>query len=682
MVELHENHFWHRRISQVAIATALLLLIFYALSYLSDQGFSLDQSLHIGTLPAILAALTLGTATLSYTWSNKKPQAHLPLITQGLLLITVATLIYSTGGLYSYFLALWLPAVIFIGIFGTEALVAALLLPLIYAGWLYMSDIFTIQMAITTFLVGEVPVALSSLLFSHLASQKEDSSYRQLASQFSQVSDKAEVVINAITNGVIAIDKQGIIELINPEAQRLIGWESRDALKLDYKSVLKLVDKESNELAPSSDPIQNALMTNKEIRTEDVRLITNSGKKLLISLVASPVGQHGSGIIIVFRDITKEKTEEREQAEFISTASHEMRTPVASIEGYLGLALNPATAQIDEKARSYIMKAHEVAQHLGRLFQDLLDVTRADDGRLSNNPRAVEVVSFVQDIVEGLRPQAEAKGLILLYKPIPDGAESEKTNRRLNPVYYANVDNDHLREVVANLVENAIKYTKQGSVAVDVGGDDKEVKISIEDTGIGIPNEDLSHLFQKFYRVDNSDTREIGGTGLGLYLSRRLVETMEGRVWAESQHGKGSTFFVSLPRISHEEAMRLIETFDEAPAISPSTSGGQTFTSEQLAPVTVVAPQPVELPPQAVQQTGEGIFGSPPADTIASQLVAPPASPGIEPLAQPNPTPTLSAIEQNPRQYVSRNSVLSIPPRNPATSPETPPAPQENQNQP
>src|SRR5690606_4513614 len=99
-----------------------------------------------------------------------------------------------------------------------------------------------------------------------------------------------------------------------------------------------------------------------------------------VSLVASPVGGPGSGIIIVFRDITKEKAEEREQAEFISTASHEMRTPVASIEGYLGLALNPATAQVDEKARNYITKAHEAAQHLGRLFQDLLDTARAEDG--------------------------------------------------------------------------------------------------------------------------------------------------------------------------------------------------------------------------------------------------------------------------------------------------------------
>ena len=124
--------------------------------------------------------------------------------------------------------------------------------------------------------------------------------------------------------------------------------------------------------------------TNTASVTDKFSLTTGSGKKLIVSLVVSPIGDIGSGVIIVFRDITKTKSDEREQAEFISTASHEMRTPVASIEGYLGLALNPNTAQIDQKARDFIEKAHASAQHLGRLFQDLLDVSKADDGRLSN----------------------------------------------------------------------------------------------------------------------------------------------------------------------------------------------------------------------------------------------------------------------------------------------------------
>lgn len=682
MVELHENHFWHRRISQVAASLSVLIILLFVLSYFSGDQPSLDVSFQVGVVPAALAGLTLIAAVLANLWSVKKPQAQMPLLTQCLLLVTVAVLIYTTGGLYSYFLALWVPAVIFVGVFGARGLIAAAVVPLLYAVWLFLTDIFTLPMGITTLLVGEMPVLLSSLLFSHLAIQKEDSSYKQLANQYSQVSDKSEVVINAITNGVIALDKQGVIELINPEAQRLIGWESRDALKLGYKSVLKLVDEESHELSPAADPIRKALSTNEEVRTEDFRLLTNSGKKVLVSLVISPVGQHGSGVIIVFRDITKEKAEEREQAEFISTASHEMRTPVASIEGYLGLALNPATAQIDDKARSYIMKAQEVAQHLGRLFQDLLDVSKAEDGRLSNNPRVVEVVSFVQDVVEGLRPQAEAKGLILVYKPIPEEEDEEKSNRRLNPVYYANVDNDHLREVVANLVENAIKYTKEGTVSVDIGGDEKQVEISIQDTGIGIPAEDLSHLFQKFYRVDNSDTREIGGTGLGLFLCRRLVEVMEGRIWAESQHGQGSTFFVSLPRISHQEAMQLIETLgdEESPqTIGPAISG-------QPAPVSVPDPY-AALPtpqPQPAPPSGGAVYANPSAQAVASQLTANPANTApaqpAQPPAAPTANPTLSSIESNPGQYLSRPA-LTVPPRSQGASPENPGLTPQNRNQ-
>jgi PAS domain S-box-containing protein len=673
MTEFHEHHFWHSRIAQVAGAMALLVIISHLLSYFDGGFIRIDSPLQAGIAPAILALLTLIAAILSYFWSSKKPELRLPLVTQGLLLAMTAALIYTTGGLFSYFLALWVPAVIFIGVFGTRSLLVTAVIPVCYGLWLFFTSGFTLPMGVTTLLIGEVPIILSSLLFTHLAIEREDSSYKQLANQFSQVSDKAEVVITAITNGVIALDKQGIVELINPAAQRLIGWESRDALKLDYKSVLKLVDKESNELTPANDPIERALSTNEEVRSEECTLMTNSGKKLLISLVASPVGQMGSGVIIVFRDITKEKTEEREQAEFISTASHEMRTPVASIEGYLGLALNPATAQIDDKARAFIMKAHEVAQHLGRLFQDLLDVSKAEDGRLSNNPRAVEVVSFVGDVVEGLRPQATAKGLVLVYKPAPDSEDTEKSSRHLNPVFYANVDNDHLREVVANLVENAIKYTKQGTVSIDVGGNDKEVEISVADTGIGVPAEDLPHLFQKFYRVDNSDTREIGGTGLGLYLSRRLVETMEGRIWAESQQGQGSTFFIAIPRISHQEAMERIETLQPAAVGAPAAVPGVTDVAPQPQPI----PTPIQTPSVS---PSDGVFISLPADAIAAQLPPLSAQPAALPLATPpvpsvQTGPSLAAIEQNPGQYLHSANASAAPQTNANISP-------ESQNQP
>jgi signal transduction histidine kinase len=328
---------------------------------------------------------------------------------------------------------------------------------------------------------------------------------------------------------------------------------------LNYKSVLKIINIKNQVAEDGEDPIAKALTANQSVFTDQLSLQTQSGKNFIASISVSPVGQLGQGVIVVFRDITNEKSDERQRAEFISTASHEMRTPVASIEGYLGLALNPATAQIDAKARDFITKAHESAQHLGHLFQDLLDVSKADDGRMQNKPTVIDIIPFMHEVVTGLTPKAVAKNLRITYKPMPDGQVADELSKRLNPVYYVNVDRDHLREVCDNLVENAIKYTPQGEVVVDINGDQAHVVISIQDTGIGIPKEDQAHLFQKFYRVDNSDTREIGGTGLGLYLCRKLTEAMGGRIWVDSEYKKGSTFHVELPRIEHDEAQRLIE---------------------------------------------------------------------------------------------------------------------------
>ncbi len=397
-----------------------------------------------------------------------------------------------------------------------------------------------------------VIVSLVGLHRQHKSADGRAEAYHALAQELSQVANKSEIVINAIGDGVIATDSNGIIQLINPAAQLIIGWGKQDAIDLDYRSVLRLTDDKGNDLPPDAGPVQQVLHGNPSITRNDLLLATNSGKKINVSLLVSPVGNFGNGAIIVFRDITSEVSENKQRTEFISTASHEMRTPVAAIEGYLGLALNPATAQIDDKARAYLTKAHESAQHLGRLFQDLLDVSKAEDGRLKNDPKVIELVDFVRESVNILTTKAQEKGLSLVFQP----DVTENANNSITPVFYVEVDPDHLRETMSNLVENAIKYTKEGTVTVNATGDETRVVVSIADTGIGIAQEDIPHLFQKFYRIDNSDTREIGGTGLGLYLCRRLVESMNGRLWVESEAGKGSTFFVEFGRVSADEVER------------------------------------------------------------------------------------------------------------------------------
>ncbi len=471
-----------------------------------------------------------------------------------MLTTTVGSLIISTGGLSSPFTPLLILAIVFSDVFGLWGIIPIAMSVASLTFVQYMDKNLSMELIVALSFSTLLPLCVSFIIWHNRINSTEkendsNKSYRNLASELSEVASKSEVVINAIGDGVMAIDNNGIIQLINPAAQIITGWTREESITLNYQSIIKLVDMKGDLINGANNPISQALNTNTEFRTSNLTLVTKSGKKIMISLVASPVSETSSGVILVFHDITKEKAEEREQAEFISTASHEMRTPVASIEGYLGLAMNPNTAQVDERAKDFIMKAHASAEHLGRLFQDLLDVSKADDGRMTNNPTIINVIEFVQEILQGMEPKATEKGLKLNF--IPKSATNEKL---ITPLYSVNLDKDHLREAIDNILENAIKYTPTGEISVDITGDDDHVTISVKDSGIGIPAEDMPHLFQKFYRVENKETNDIGGTGLGLYLSRRLVEIMGGRIWAESKHKAGSTFHIQLPRINNQEA--------------------------------------------------------------------------------------------------------------------------------
>ena len=362
----------------------------------------------------------------------------------------------------------------------------------------------------------------------------------------------AEMALMTIHDGVIITNKNGAVQFINPAAVAMTECATAEnATGLDYGLLIKLETKEGRELPENENKLIIAMKTGQSLDRFAACLIgTKSGKRIPIAV--SVVVADGGNRIITFRDITKELAEEGEQAEFISTASHEMRTPVASIEGYLSLALNPQTASIDERARGYLAAAHAASQHLGHLFKDLLDVTKLDDGHLRPVFRPVEMVGTVKQISDGYLVAAKNAKLNFQF-----GANKQNAvgglDRRLDQVVYGYVDVNFLHEIMDNLIDNAIKYTPAGgSIYVNVLGDGDRVLINVTDTGIGISSDDLQHIFQKFYRADNSDTRTIGGTGLGLYLVKQRVEAMGGRVWAESAFGEGSTFYVSLPRITGE----------------------------------------------------------------------------------------------------------------------------------
>ncbi len=385
-----------------------------------------------------------------------------------------------------------------------------------------------------------------------------------LASNLRDEKLKSDIILNAIDDGVILLDANKTIQMFNPGAEKITGWTTADALTLDYHSVVHLTNDKNEAYGSDKDPFDRIYTEIVTIRDNQAYLQTKSGNAVAISLSVSPLTDQNNnvtGAVGIFRDVSEERIAEKQRADFISTASHEMRTPVAAIEGYLALALNERVSKIDTKARSYLEKAHASTQHLGSLFQDLLTSAKAEDGRLINHPTVTEMGEFLQRQSEDMRFAAEKKGLVLDYLIGSDGAApavgAEGGQKLIRPLYYVNVDNERIREVIINLFDNAIKYTSTGKITVGLTGDDKIVQIRLQDTGQGIPPEDVGHLFQKFYRVDNSATRSIGGTGLGLFICRKIVEMYNGRIWVESQVDRGSTFFINLPRLSTERATAL-----------------------------------------------------------------------------------------------------------------------------
>ena len=394
-------------------------------------------------------------------------------------------------------------------------------------------------------------------------SSKQSQQVSQLSGQLKGKQQQAEILIQTISDGLIVTDTEGKVSLLNPAAAKMTGWSVDEAIGIDVRLVTKLQMEDGKEINPIMYPFRQVLDTHQPY--SGVLLLSDREAKTqhVVSLVITPVilatASELAGTVAVLRDVSDARQEEHRRADFISTASHEMRTPVAAIEGYLALALNDKVSKIDSKARDFLLKAHESTQRLGNLFQDLLTSAKAEDGRLVNHPIVTEMGEFLEQLTEGLRFAAEKKGLLMDFT-IGSAGSNEKGiggGKVIKPLYYALIDPDRMREVITNLFDNAVKYSETGKITIGLTGNDELIQFFIRDTGHGIPADDIPHLFQKFYRVDNTSTRTTGGTGLGLFISRKIVELYNGRIWVESKLKEGSTFYINLPRLSTQKAMEL-----------------------------------------------------------------------------------------------------------------------------
>lgn len=458
----------------------------------------------------------------------------------------------------------------------------------------------------------------------------------------------ANLVLNTIDSGVIIVLPTGVIEYINPAAVSLLGGQmAQNFLGAKLEDILKLENGQGVAIPAQNNLVFYAVNNGQNYTTREYFLVNLQGQKKPVAFKVITAHSQKNERIVTFYDITSELEAESEQTEFISTASHEMRTPVASIEGYLGLALNPKTATIDERAKKYLEEAHKSSQHLGKLFRDLLDVTKLDDKRIKAHLLPIEVTSTVRSIAEGQIPKMSEKNIHFTFGS--SSSANMNGGRVINQEVFAAVDVDFLREIINNLIENAIKYTNNGGgIWLNVRGDGDRVLINVTDTGIGISPEDSKHVFQKFYRADNSETRTIGGTGLGLYIVKERVEAMSGSTWVESTFGEGSTFYVAFPRLTYEEYLRRkqIEANTQAmtpqnsvasnPAVSASsenqTPAPMQFSTEVTTPISAATPVSTTMNTPIQTETPMQ------AQTASTTSIQAPAPATAEPAASATPT--------------------------------------------
>jgi two-component system phosphate regulon sensor histidine kinase PhoR len=236
----------------------------------------------------------------------------------------------------------------------------------------------------------------------------------------------------------------------------------------------------------------------------------------------------------VFHDITRLKNLERIREDFVANVSHELRTPLTTIKGYSETLLEGALRE--EVAFQFVQIIKKHADRLEKIVEDLLSLSKIEARTFTLRRETLSLAELVEDVLELMKEPAEKRAITL-------------SRGGMDPALFVSGEKGYLEQVLVNLVDNAIKYGREGGI-VSISATAKipgEIEISVADDGMGIPREDLSRIFERFYRVDKGRSKELGGTGLGLSIVKHLVQAHGGRVWAESRPGKGSTFYFTLP---------------------------------------------------------------------------------------------------------------------------------------
>lgn len=333
--------------------------------------------------------------------------------------------------------------------------------------------------------------------------------------------NKVETILQNMTEGILAFNLRGELIHINPEAKRALSYEDQEVLNFD--SFARRLHAEIS--------LGDLLYIRQEKPEE--RQVEMDGRFFRLTFATFRFENRIGGVLVVMHDITRQEKLEMSRREFVANVSHELRTPLTTVKSYAETLLD--MSEENEMQQRFLKVIVSEADRMTRLVKDLLTLSRLDEKQGALKKEPIEMRSFVSDLVERMQINAGKKQQLLSYTAVNEA-----------PVFFS--DRDKLEQVVVNILSNAIKYTSPGGrIWVFSGRMYGEVYIKVADNGIGIPQENLSRIFERFYRVDKARSRDTGGTGLGLAIAKQIMDRLGGKITISSEYGKGTEVVLSLP---------------------------------------------------------------------------------------------------------------------------------------
>lgn len=352
---------------------------------------------------------------------------------------------------------------------------------------------------------------------------------------------RLQTILSSISDGLILVDGQCAIALVNPKAQGFLGMAHKDLLGKDLRSIIKLQKKKRGESTPTEWSTEEMFLPKKVVSTgleEGLSLTTEKNTTPLpVALSVAPLGGGLAGSVIILHDATEDRALDEAKSGFISVASHQLRTPLTTIRWYAEMLLSGDAGALSSSQKDFLDEIHGGAERLYQTIDLLLGISRVESGRVKAEKAPIELAVFTEDLIKELAPSITQRKLAVSVVPPADRS------------LVVSLDPLMLRQVVVNLLSNAIRYTNEsGSVEVCFERKGDDVVYSVRDNGIGIPLSQQGRIFTKFFRAENALVKAPDGSGLGLALVRELVESWKGKVWFETQEGKGTTFYFTIPR--------------------------------------------------------------------------------------------------------------------------------------